>query len=401
MEISYDNGTVVKRPSAAGEEGRLEGEATLLAEARHAGVVTLLDSGRDERGPWLRLSDAGGVTVETMVAAGGGDETLLPLLASVATTVADLHDIGVVHGAIDASHVLVDSAGHPLLCSFSRGGHVNELDPGLDVAGLAGLLKTALGDELSPELFELAELVKLAQRTDAARGTGTSPGHRRVSARDIADALAAHTHAHRIWPGNSSRVLRPRMTTYVGERRFWDERLTRPPAAVVAALAGAGVLLIVAAFYLVGGLAWRSRRASAVVSHRSAIASHRSAVSAVSAASAAKAAGSVPDSTGVPLSYNAGILAFSGERFAVGDHGDQVAVGRWFCGDPEVALLRPDGSIYVFDHLATPGLDEEGRLVARAPGATWLRSRPDAKPGCDLIVVGDRKGSAAFRPAVA
>jgi hypothetical protein len=91
----------------------------------------------------------------------------------------------------------------------------------------------------------------------------------------------------------------------------------------------------------------------------------------------------------------------AGQRFALGEAGDQVAVGRWSCGPVEVALLRPNGELYVFDHLARKGLDQEGRLVARAPAATWLRAQPARQPGCDLLAVGNAKGSAVVRPPAA
>ena len=39
--------------------------------------------------------------------------------ASVASTLADLHDAGVVHGRLDASHVLVGDGGRPRLCGWS------------------------------------------------------------------------------------------------------------------------------------------------------------------------------------------------------------------------------------------------------------------------------------------
>ena len=40
--------------------------------------------------------------------------------AAVATTIADLHALGFCHGGIEASHVLLDEAGRPVLCSLGR-----------------------------------------------------------------------------------------------------------------------------------------------------------------------------------------------------------------------------------------------------------------------------------------
>ncbi len=364
MLIEYDVGTVVKRPETTEDKARLEREATLLVEARHAGVVALLDSGRDERGLWLRLEDAGGVTIETILAAGGGDDVVLPLLATVATTVADLHDIGVVHGAIEASHVLVDRDGRAVLCSFGRGGHVGDVDTQIDVAALARLIETALAGDLSVDLVDLVDLVDAACDPQA--------GRHRVSAQDLADALRGAHRGGRVWPGNSTRVLRPRDASY----RARGPRLSRPRGAVVAALVAGGVLAAIAAFMFMSGSRQHSGRLP-----RTGPAAARQPL------------------TGAPFTYREGILSFSGQRFAVGEPGDQVAIGRWSCADPQVALLRPSGSIYVFDHLATAGLDQEGRLIANAPGATWLRAQAGAKSGCDLMMVGNAKGSALVRPA--
>lgn len=365
----------MKRPAALGDEDRLERDALLLAEARHAGVVALLDSGTDEQGPWLRLEDAGGVTVETILAGGGDDETLLALLASVATTVADLHDIGVVHGAIDASHVLVDRKGHPILCSFGRGGHLSDTDPRIDTAAVAHLVETALGNDLPPELTQVMES---AQDLGAGRGP---------TARDVADALDAARRGSRVWPGTSARVLRPRTASRRTTWTTWTTSRSLPsPAPVVAAVAViGGVLVAVAVFVLASGPGARPRDSA---QHRPARLAPTSPRDAAGAAT-------------LTFTYDAGVLSFSGQRFAIGEPGDRVAIGRWSCGDPEIALLRLDGTIYLFDHLARAGLDQEGRPVARAPGATWLRSQPDAKPGCDLLVVGDLRGSAIVRPVAA
>ena len=363
MLIERDQGTIVKRPAEPDEAARLDREAVLLAEARHAGVVALLDSGRDERGPWLRLEDVGDVTLERLLTSESA-EGLLALLSTVATTIADLHDIGVVHGAIDPSHVLVDHDGRPLLCGFSHGGHrgdtdarpVARLDTRLDVAALGHLIDLLLGDDLSPELSDCLD------RTNDLHARGMP------SARDLSDVLCRAAHRRPKWPGNSPRVLKPRPRDPAGRTH------RRPPQAAIAALATGGLLVL---GLVVASVAFRSSRPT----RRSVLAQ-----------------ASLP---GVPYAYQGGVLSLSGQRFAVGATGDQLTVGHWSCATLEVALLRPDGDIYLFDHLARKGLDQEGRLIARAPGATWLRTQPAARPGCDLLAVGNAKGSAVVQPPAA
>src|SRR5204863_3836439 len=51
------------------------------------------------------------------------------LVAAVAETVADLHAIGVIHGRIEPSHVLVAGGGRPILCGFAGGGRVGTTPP--------------------------------------------------------------------------------------------------------------------------------------------------------------------------------------------------------------------------------------------------------------------------------
>lgn len=112
---------------------RVEAEAAALAAARHPGVVDLISS--DD-----------GVLRTTLIEGARtlADEALTPdevagVVATVASTLADLHERGVVHGGIEAGHVLVDPAGRPVLCSLGRGG-----DPADDVAALGRLAGSLL-----------------------------------------------------------------------------------------------------------------------------------------------------------------------------------------------------------------------------------------------------------------
>ncbi len=90
----------------------------MLRQVAHPGIVQL-------------LSTEGADPVDTLVlrTVGGGDLTTLgpepmPVIAglgaAVATTMADLHALGYCHGGIEASHVLLDEAGRPVLCSLGR-----------------------------------------------------------------------------------------------------------------------------------------------------------------------------------------------------------------------------------------------------------------------------------------
>src|SRR5687768_17603691 len=99
--------SVVKRATGA-DVASLRAEAQRLEVAAHAGVVQLLtSSGTDEQ--WeLSLAHAGG---PVDVAGALTVTQIAAIVASVAATLADLHESGIVHGHIDASHVLIGRHG--------------------------------------------------------------------------------------------------------------------------------------------------------------------------------------------------------------------------------------------------------------------------------------------------
>lgn len=112
---------------------RVPAEAAALAKARHPGVVELVDSAGDV----LRTNMVDGRALADMGPVPAAE--IAGVAAAVASILADLHDLGVVHGGIDASHVLVAGDGRPLLCSLGRGG-----EPADDVAALGQLVTDLL-----------------------------------------------------------------------------------------------------------------------------------------------------------------------------------------------------------------------------------------------------------------
>ncbi len=134
------SGPVVRKEAEtpAGREA-LACEVERLEQARHPGVVELLEHGEDH----LVVRWAGGETLETWRPA-------LPqaaaLLAAVAATVADLHELGLVHGRLQARHVVVGPDGRPRLAGF--GGTTpgtGEATPADDVAALGQLVGRLVG----------------------------------------------------------------------------------------------------------------------------------------------------------------------------------------------------------------------------------------------------------------
>src|SRR3990170_1337111 len=137
---------LVKHADAGEDADRLGREAALLRACRHPGVVEVLEERElDDGSRELSLAVAGSRTVadlRTDLTGAAG------LVAALATTVADLHDLGIVHGRITADHVLVDAGGRPVLCGLAGAGRVGSQPPGApaplapadDVAALGALL---------------------------------------------------------------------------------------------------------------------------------------------------------------------------------------------------------------------------------------------------------------------
>lgn len=193
------DGPIVVR-SALDDIGRavLAQEAERLERGRHPGVVDLLTVAPDR----ITLAWAGGQTLATArpgVAAAAG------ILAAVAGTVADLHRLGVVHGRLDPSHVILGPDGRPRLCGL-RGPGLGErtAGPADDVAALGALVDHLVGPDAELEPIpdrrwgrrRWSGYQRRALQTIADRATDPDPAHRPTAgelARAIAEAVPEAT----------------------------------------------------------------------------------------------------------------------------------------------------------------------------------------------------------------
>ena len=159
---------VLAKVAANAEEAfRLAHEAAQLEAARHPGVVELV--GVDGHGVGSILLTA---HVEGPTLAQTGRlplEESAGLLAALATTLADLHDLGLVHGGVVPEHVIVGPGGRPVLCGLAYGGRAGEAAGPLPpvAAAFADPARTG-ADVLSPafDVFELGVVVHTAHRLD-------------------------------------------------------------------------------------------------------------------------------------------------------------------------------------------------------------------------------------------
>ncbi|HEX5365984.1 MAG TPA: hypothetical protein VFW63_04890 [Acidimicrobiales bacterium] len=505
VELDGDQLVVTKSADGAEAATRLGGEAHRLRRASHPGVVTLLDATpRDPAaepdgppGPAAGVLDvAGGPTSRLRLAyAGepvsrwsGPPSAVAGLAVAVATTLADLHDIGIVHGRLDATHVLVAGDGRPRLCGFADPGAATPAD---DVAAWARLVIDLAERTPAPR-----RRLRPAGRSAALRAlrAAVQPAldpvpERRPAARALADGvlavvpdanLAASVGGSRapdateegsptdpfdrIWsyPGEPTEAERwaaalgpgpPDLEGQRGESAAptpatgWPEtgggdeptgpagrigldpgslglglgslglglgvpagsgdlghlgigsgvparrgpaghgpagtppgavaptparRRVRPATALVALVAGAGVLVPVA---LLGAEGDGEPRATTPTAGCPPV--------------VAPAADVDGDGCREAVTADGASVVAGDARWSLGTPGDVAAVGDWDCdGEAAAALLRPaSGEVFVFPGWAAAGQPITVRPVQRVAGGTALQVEADADTGCDRLLV--------------
>lgn len=272
--------------------------------------------------------------------------------AAVAAALGELHDAGLVHGALDPDRVAVDETGAvSLLPATDPVGA--EVQPSDDVAALGRLL--AWLAERAPDRpvrsgsgllrgFDPAELLAELGRRCLAAAPDDRP-----AARAVADTLHRRLpEARASLPSGAERPARRRRPTI-------DRRTALGSMAAVA---------------LLGAVVAPARCAT----------------------SSAAAPKPKPEPVTEPSHWADGVLTVGTRRYAVGTRGDDVLVGRWACLPSSVALLRrATGEVVAFDRFADHERPTVGRVVARVPGARRLVRR-DTQKGCAALAVATADG---------
>ena len=425
-----------KEPSPAGAEA-LRAEAALLDRARVPGVVELVGVRAGDE-PLLLTAWVGPRSLAEL------PRPLDPahaaaLCLAVAGTLQRLHRCGITHGAVEASHVLLDDHGRPVLCGFGHAGsigapvrrpatdHPGTADrdvghrhaPADDVAGLGRLLADLLGP-VAPRGLRPTER-RRATTWRALRALAAQARADQVEARPSLSSLTRSIRraapgatlpgpdgAHASGTGSAPAAPRP-----VAARTGPATRPGRPagrrrgPAAPLAAVGG--VLLVGATTYLGLSALWSSgpepRAGAAGVGAERSAPTTRATVAATT--STRPAPTTVPPTTATPTTTTQAprtggpgsgpdgstVVVHEGRRYAIGAPGDVVVVGPWRCDGVDLpAVLRTgDGSISVFDAWAAPGAQTTARAVATLAGASSLTVVADG-PGCAVLAVSGPSG---------
>lgn len=360
VQADGSEAVIVRRATGPADVAHLRAIAECLAAAAHPGVVEVVRSlGVGDQ--WeLHLAFAGqpvdrlgSLTVEQVAG----------VAASVATTLADLHAVGVVHGRVEASHVLVGPRGRPVLCGLAP------LDdpavgPAHDVASVGALIVALLGVD--------AELEPIPDRRWRRRSQWT--GWARRSLLLVADQACAEPPSRR----PTAARLAAAIADAVPGASLLDEPTAAPapapdPAAELAASSDPFDLLrpgieeapvptrrlpgLVAATLLVVLLGLGALRvAPAVLASPSATTISQPTTTSPTTTAPTAPTGSVcPSKAPIPgcrgeISVAGTVVTVDEVRYEVGQPGDQVVVGDWD-GDGlrTAAVLRPaTGAVFVF-----------------------------------------------------
>lgn len=420
VEVVAGSGSpvVVKRATGA-DVASLRAEARRLEAAAHPGVVQLLtSSGTDEQ--WelclayagRAVSVAGALTVPELAA----------IAAAVAATLADLHESGIVHGRIDASHVLIGRHGRPVLCGV--GPEAVGATPADDVAALGVLLAALLGSgadmEPIPERrwlpgrswsgWERRSLLLIADQACA------DPPTRRPTARRLAAAIAQAvpgalteptptTPDERLPASDPMELLRSTASA--------DVSRTPPRLSTLAgALVGVALLAVAALRVMPSntpGGADRPASATAEASPSTAELAPSTPLDLPPTTTTSVPVAPVPcvvpsgaatasDGCVEPVTVDGTKVVVGTRRFDVGRPGDLVVLGDWDCdGGATPAVLRPStGEVFVFSTWA--GNEE---VVVRPTVRVANAATPHVEAGagtCAILVVRRADGSQVAVP---
>jgi hypothetical protein len=397
VETRCEGPDIVKWDEGASGE-RLRAEADMLRRAAHPGVVQLRGSGPTPGGGWsIRLLRVDGQDLREP--SGWSLEEGVGFGVAAATTVADLHDLGIVHRRLTADHLLVDERGRPVLCGFARAVCADGPMLASMKAEDTALLARSIREHLPHPLPR-----RLARILDRA---GAPSQRRPPTARQLAGALATAVPGNRL-PDRGARASRtdrsprngdptpagstpgagpcpvpagaspdPSLDPSVGPSETaappgspaGDAR--RPPLRSRSGVVVAAAMVMVASTLV------------AVVSVPLLV--HPSSPSGRRKVATGTTVGCPRADEGCgPVKLVGSILTTPAGTFRIGGDGDVVVLGRWTCRAIALpALLQSrTGRVWIFNRWATATAAAVAEPVGTVPGARSLRVVPGRR-GCD------------------
>ena len=386
MDTSGPTSTLTKRAEGTGPRSRLAHEATVLAAVTHPGVVRYVDYRTGDERDELVTEFAGATTLAdhrpTTLAGVAG------LGAAIADTVADLHDMGLAHGALQADHVVLGARRRPVLCSLSAASYDEGVRPA-DVVALGEIVAELLDGVPQPRVGaeRRARASVLDAATDAIEGN--------CDARELAGRLAAVPGARIDAGDEADRHAGDGADPDLAGTRTWRHRVvplgSAPPTPSRRVLVAAGVALAVVVVAL---LAASGKRQGGNVEERLLGLAPPTALPAVGA-TATPLAGPPECPAGLDVDGDGcgddteviGRLIRHGETwYEVGEPGDVVVLGHWSCAPVATpAVLRPaTGELFVFDRWPSAETAVEVASAEVVLGASMLvLGQVD---GCDVPI---------------
>ena len=424
MALSSPAGTTRFTVEAEGAEADgLRQAAEALTLARHPGVPELIDVRVGTGRAALDLAVPDGVPLLGLALS---FEEVAGVVATLATTIADLHDIGVAVGSVSVNGVVVEPDGHAVLTDVRRAVRLpgkSSQWPGHPLARRddrdLGRLLTDLLDASAPravaDLLDAPPIwARVLRRRDTPGATVRRLAERAsgggVASRVLADALATDVPGVRL-PRRASPLAPPGREVAASPSdealdRWFDAEdqpsaAARQPAAPPAGEAPpaavepggeprAAVEPRFAAPPASPNARHGARRRWPLVLSATAVVTVLLAVGRPSSASP-RSLVCAPPGTACPA-YREGILSVGGTRYAVGARGDVAATGRWSCGAALLALLRPaTGEVWLYGAWPSGAASITPTLSAVVAGARRLAVVPGDH--CDTLDVVRRDGA--------
>ncbi|MCQ3812889.1 MAG: hypothetical protein KTU85_00505 [Acidimicrobiia bacterium] len=352
---------------------RLRHEAQLLQRLEHPGIVQFVELVEGENVE-LYLAfvspDSWSTTPPTNSA------EIIESLASLTSTVADLHNLGTAHGALRPEHVLVAPDKRPILCGLGDATAATDASCASDLEGIAKLIEHLATNCTDKERKRLASIAR-----NAEQGIAT--------AREITVEL------NRLHGGTQQQTGRlPQATSLLPATLLTSPKRLTAVVAVVLVLGVLGLLWLRPSGSPSGpefstSLPAGTVPSSTTISLSSAAPSTNSTTSSVRVSVPAL----TPKGQSAAAEADRLIVQHQGRRYGVGQKGDVAILGDWSCdGEVTLALLqRTTGTVAVFATWPAPNEQLAAGYVTVVEGATGLRNDPTQ--GCDQLRVTHQTGS--------